>query len=187
MPGLADKVLVLSRGWRPMGVVRARKAIGLVAVSHAVIVCPQTYGTYSLHDWAGLPARGNVPRIQAVRFSFDRPEVIVLYRTNRRAHLPIRFSRRSVFQRDRYTCQYCLRVLRPEALTIDHVLPRSRGGRTSWENCVAACVSCNLAKGSSSPGDRVPKLRQRPRQPHWTALLENRPSWDSFLRRARCS
>lgn len=187
MPGLADKVLVLSRGWLPVGVVHARKAIGLVAVSRAVIVCPHTYGTYSLTDWAGLPSRGNVPRVNAVRFSFDRPEIIVLCRSNRRAHLPIRFSRRAVFQRDRYTCQYCQSVLRPEKLTIDHVLPRSRGGRTSWENCVAACVPCNLAKGSRPPGETVPRLRHKPRRPHWTTLLENRPSWAGFLSSPRCS
>ncbi len=182
MPGLADSVLVLNRSWHPIGVVRARKAIGLVAVERAAIVCTETYGTFSLPAWAQRPPRASVPRIRAVCFAFDRPEVIVLSRQARHVPLAIRFSRRAVFRRDGHACVYCGCKPGLSGLTIDHVLPRSRGGKTNWENCVTACGRCNVKKGDGLPGDRVPRLKRRPRRPHWTALLEGHTSWSSFLK-----
>lgn len=93
-------------------------------------------------------------------------------------HLPrswggIRFSKKNVFKRDNHTCQYCGRS--GVGMTIDHVIPKSRGGTTCWENVVVACQKCNLKKGSRTPKESTLKLLCKPREPHF--LLYYRSSF----------
>ena len=100
------------------------------------------------------------------------------------------FTRFNVFLRDRFVCQYCGSRFRPEDLTFDHVLPRSRGGRTTWENVVTACSGCNLAKGNRNPRDIGMRLLDEPECPSVYRLQENgrafppnflHESWGDFL------
>jgi 5-methylcytosine-specific restriction endonuclease McrA len=99
------------------------------------------------------------------------------------------FSRRNIFRRDRYTCQYCGEQRALRDLTIDHVVPRSREGRSTWENCVVACVSCNSRKANRLPAEAGMRLNREPRRPSWMASIdisrpERQESWNRFLSRA---
>ncbi|MCC7281492.1 MAG: HNH endonuclease [Acetobacteraceae bacterium] len=100
------------------------------------------------------------------------PSVIALKEYIQAARRPA-FTRFNVFLRDRFECQYCAAHAPAPDLTFDHVVPRSRGGRTTWENVVTACASCNLRKGSRLPKECAMQPRSRPRQPTTYELQEN--------------
>ena len=117
------------------------------------------------------------------------PEVILLSGYVGMAERSVVFSRRNLYKRDRYTCQYCGAQPGAAELTIDHVLPRSRGGVSSWVNCALACVSCNKRKANRTPSEAGMPLRKAPAKPSWRALSQipphvRRESWGKFLSRA---
>jgi 5-methylcytosine-specific restriction endonuclease McrA len=110
--------------------------------------------------------------VHSPSFALRLPSVIALREYIPAARRPA-FTRFNVFLRDRFECQYCGDGLPAHELTFDHVIPRSRGGRTSWENVVAACGPCNLRKGSALPKECHMLPRQVPRQPTSWELQEN--------------
>ena len=164
------RTLVLNAGYEPMHVVSWQRAICLVLTDRAEIVS-------SYHEG-----------IRSVRRIFPRPSVVRLkayLRPSYRFAL-IRCSRRNVILRDRSRCQYCGSVCRIGKITIDHVIPKARGGRTIWENVVAACQSCNHRKGDRLLDQLTMKLLRRPRRPNWYDLLDYSESvvveaWQPFL------
>jgi 5-methylcytosine-specific restriction endonuclease McrA len=99
----------------------------------------------------------------------------------------VRFSRRNIFERDSNTCQYCGRRFSKSDLTLDHVVPRSRGGRDSWENLVLACVNCNVRKGNRTPEEAQIRLVRKPTKPAWLPTFgariprEQFVSWQRFV------
>jgi 5-methylcytosine-specific restriction endonuclease McrA len=98
-------------------------------------------------------------------------------------HLPrarVRFSRLNIYARDRNTCQYCSRRPQRAELNLDHVIPRSRGGMTSWENVVCSCVPCNLRKGGRTPEEAHMKLHRLPARPRWTPFFRGPPKAGAF-------
>jgi 5-methylcytosine-specific restriction endonuclease McrA len=114
------------------------------------------------------------------------PEVIVLVQYDRapRRHVP--FSRRNLYRRDHYTCQYCGSRPGTENLSIDHVVPRSFGGHTTWTNCVLACIRCNIRKSNRSPEKAAMRLLRKPFKPRWipqVALPKGivKRSWSQFI------
>ena len=113
------------------------------------------------------------------------PEVVCLTRFDRLPSTAVTFSRRNVARRDHYICQYCGDQPGWEAITIDHVVPRSQGGPTSWQNCVAACVACNGRKADRTPEQAGMRLRKAPSRPAWKPLFSARSavseSWAKFL------
>ena len=101
--------------------------------------------------------------------------------------MEVAFSRKNLFRRDGYRCQYCDARRPTHELSIDHVIPRSRGGQTSWENCVLACIRCNTKKGDRTPRESGLRLRRAPARPAWSPLHETAPqarpaSWRAFLK-----
>ncbi|QDH14583.1 HNH endonuclease [Oecophyllibacter saccharovorans] len=104
--------------------------------------------------------------------SFPLPSVVALREYVAPQRKPA-FTRLNVFLRDNFTCQYCNTPYTPGALTFDHVVPRSRGGRTSWTNIVTACSSCNLHKGARTPAQAGFTLRTPPLAPSFHQLQEN--------------
>ena len=114
------------------------------------------------------------------------PAVIMLKDMMRRRRKP-RFSKTNVYLRDLYTCQYCLTQFPKSQLTIDHVIPLSKGGRTNWENIVCACNPCNSRKGNRL----TPKPKIQPYQPDYYELVNKRkqlplqlrhPSWEPYIK-----
>lgn len=126
--------------------------------------------------------------ICSVSFSIKMPSVVRLLRMIRPRSRRVKFSRLNVFLRDRHTCQYCGAVLSTDDLTYDHIVPRSRGGRTEWENIVTACVDCNRKKGGRTPNEAGMRLLARPGRPDYlpelkvTIRFKRTPeSWRDYL------
>ena len=95
------------------------------------------------------------------------PRVIVLQMYDRLPRTKVRFSRLNIYARDDNTCQYCAQKLPRTMLNLDHVIPRAKGGRTTWENVVCCCVPCNLKKGAKLAHDAGMKLLKKPERPRW--------------------
>jgi 5-methylcytosine-specific restriction endonuclease McrA len=98
---------------------------------------------------------------------------VVLQAYDRMPRTQVRFSRQNVYLRDGFTCQYCNKVFQRAQLNLDHVVPRSQGGRTSWENVVCSCVRCNLNKGGRTPAQAGLRLAKEPKRPSWSSLSPN--------------
>lgn len=161
------RTLVLNAGYEPLAIVSFKRAIVLVMNEKATIVSVDAQ-----HPVLGSPGA-----------SWDRPSVIILrryVRLPRGRSVPV--SRRGVLRRDQHRCAYCA----GSASTIDHVIPRSRGGADSWENLVACCLRCNNIKGDRTPAEMRWELKSRPQPPHGTAWLVRgveraMPDWEEFL------
>ncbi|MBI5160923.1 MAG: HNH endonuclease [Micrococcales bacterium] len=160
------RTLVLNAGYEPLAVVSFKRALVLVMNGKAsVVACDDAH-----------PVLGS-------NGEWDRPSVILLRRYVRLPNarrVPV--SRRGVLRRDGQRCGYC----GASASTIDHVLPRSRGGADSWENLVACCLRCNNTKGDRTPQEMGWSMRILPRAPHGTAWLVRgveraQPQWEEFL------
>ena len=136
----------------------------------ARVVDPHDYQLYTWADWSQLSPREGELFIQAVRLRLRVPEVITLTDYDRLPTAAVSFSRRNIFKRDHYTCQYCGVQPGSEELTIDHVIPRSQGGTSTWENCVLACVACNKRKADRTPQQAGMQLRKPPVRPTWKPL-----------------
>lgn len=189
---LQRPTLVLNRRWTPIRTTPVQDAIGLVAKGTAVIIEPESFEAHDLASWNDISRarlRFGDLAIRSPRLVLAPPEVILLTTYEGQGGRAVVFSRKNLFKRDRYTCQYCGIQPGPEELTVDHVVPRSRGGVSSWENCVLACVECNKRKADRSPAQAGLKLRRSPKKPTWKALVQvpardRRESWDKFLSRA---
>jgi len=187
---LNQGVLVLNRHWTAIHVCSVRRALGLVVEDLAKIV-GEDYQTYDFDSWAALSAhverRGN-EFIHTPRLKVLLPEVILLVGYQRMQPRTIKFNRKNIYIRNHYTCQYCGAKPPREELTIDHIVPRSRGGRSTWENVALACQKCNARKGSRLIGE-IPNmaLRKTPKRPNWLATLSSslrstdRPVWQKFV------
>ena len=151
-------------------------------------VHPVDYTLYDFDHWCELSQRDpNGYFINTVQFRVRVPEVIILRVFNGFVRQEIRFSRRNIFERDKNTCQYCGRKMSKTELTLDHVIPRSRGGIDSWDNLVLACMHCNVKKGSRTPEEAQMPLIQKPIKPTWLPQLGTRLptsqliSWQRFV------
>lgn len=184
---LDERSLVLNRSWVPISTTTVKRAVLLMARGAAGAVHPETY---EVADWDIWLDRGTYRSgiIRGVGFDFPVPEVIVLHDFNRLPEIPVSFTRRNVYRRDGYRCLYCGRRPHGDHLTIDHVIPRSRQGDSSWENCVTACIQCNARKANRTPREAGMHMRQAPGVPKWPGgfdpvVLAERPTWKRFLPR----
>lgn len=185
---LQRPILVLNRNWQPVRVATVARGLALLWNEAARVVDPADFQTYTWDDWTRLRPRDGEEYIQAVRFRLRVPEVLTLNRYDQVPAAAVAFSRRNLFKRDRYTCQYCGSQPGSEELTIDHVLPRSQGGGSNWENCVLACIECNKRKADRTPEQAAMRLRKRPVRPAWNPLYAAHDvrikSWSKFISEA---
>lgn len=167
---LDSRVLVLNRSYMPIHVTSARRAFSMIYQQIARALNEQ-YQTFDFDQWRRLPADDVLAAVGTTSGRIRVPRVIVLLTFDRIPKRHVRYSRVNVFTRDKYTCQYCgVRPSRSE-LNLDHVVPRSLGGRTSWDNVVCSCVDCNRRKGGRTPQQARLRLRRRPDRPRWTPLM----------------
>ncbi len=160
------RTLVLNAGYEPLGVVSFRRAIMLV-----------------LNQKATVLEQNDELKVRSATGEFELPSVILLSRYVRvpgSRNIPV--SRRGVLRRDSNRCAYCAK----SATTIDHVQPKSRGGKDTWENLVACCLRCNNKKGDKTLAEIGWALRTAPRMPHGTAWIVRgadhaEPEWHSYL------
>jgi len=138
-------VLVLNASYEPINVCAARRAI--VLVLKGVAMTEEENGHF----------------LHSARLAMRVPSVIRLLEYRRIPHQTRALSRKNILMRDRSTCQYCGEVLPSSELTLDHVIPRSRGGLSTWENLVACCHECNRHKGNRLLAEAEMKLMREPR------------------------
>lgn len=168
----AARVLILNASYEPLHVCSVKRAITLL-----------------MHEYAERVLDGDRV-LRSPSSVVPVPSVIRLRRYVRRPHRQrVAFNRKNVFRRDDHTCQYC--GVRSHDLTLDHVMPRSRGGPTSWENVVACCRRCNAHKRDRTPQEAAMALRRAPRAPAFLfssaygVLPDVDPAWAAYLPRAR--
>jgi 5-methylcytosine-specific restriction endonuclease McrA len=182
---LERPTLVLNRNWQPVNVATVARSLVMVWNESARVVDPHDFQQYTWTDWSRLAPREGELYIRAIRQRLRVPEVITLTGFDRLPTAAVAFSRRNVFKRDHYTCQYCGVQPGGEELTIDHVIPRSQGGTSTWENCVLACVACNKRKADRTPQQAGMKLRKQPIRPQWKPMYAAHPlrieSWSKFI------
>jgi 5-methylcytosine-specific restriction endonuclease McrA len=183
---LAQPTLVLNRQWQPVHVASVARAVTLLCNDAARVVDPDDYRLMSWDDWIQLVPDDREPCIRSARLRLKVPEVICLAQFDRLPNTAVTFSRRNVAKRDHYVCQYCGAQPGADSITIDHVLPRSQGGASSWTNCAAACLGCNARKGDRTPEQAGMRLRRRPVRPEWkpfyAAGVVPVESWSRFLK-----
>ncbi len=185
---LAYPTLVLNRNWQPIRIATVARALVMVFNGTARVVDPESFQTYSWADWSRIRPREGERFIQAVTMRLKAPEVVCLNNCDRVPTNIVTFSRRNLFKRDHYVCQYCGRQAPADELTIDHVIPRSQGGLSTWENCVLACLECNKRKADRTPEQAGMKLRRKPFRPKWQPLYAMKEirieSWSRFISEA---
>ena len=185
---LQRPTLVLNRNWQAINIATVARALVMLWNETARVVDPVDYQLYGWSDWTRVAPNRDEPFVQAVRQRIRAPEVVALVEYDRLPSAVVAFSRRNVFKRDRYTCQYCGTQPGTDELTIDHVLPRSRGGQSTWANCVLACFQCNKRKADRTPEQAGMHLKKRPVRPNWCPLYADHhvriESWTKFISEA---
>ncbi len=194
MTALESQVLVLNRLWQPVNTCTARRAVKLLFLGQAQVVHRGEDSCYTTHDaasWLEASRRGAIRtdagHIRSIKTDFLVPEIIVLCFYDRFPKKDVKFTRHNIFVRDRHTCQYCGRIFDPKDLNLDHVIPRDKGGRTTWENVVASCIRCNSRKANKLPHEARMFPLHAPRAPKWRPFHSSiRPqaphvSWRDFL------
>lgn len=183
---LKRPTLVLNRNWQPVGVATVGRALVKVFNDTARVVDPVDYRVHTWSDWLALVPDDGEPFVVTGRLRRLRvPEVVTLTGYDSVPANAVTFSRRNVFKRDRFTCQYCGCQPGSEELTIDHVVPRAQAGVSRWENCVLACVACNKRKADRTPEQASMALRKNPRRPMWKPIYASHgtrvDSWSKFV------
>ena len=166
---MEGEVLVLNSDYEPLNVCNMRRAIMLVHLGKAeVLHCSHRIVRYNAGMW-------------------QSPSVLKLRQHVRRPLPQLRLSRRSVFARDDYQCQYCGQTFERKDLNLDHVIPRDRGGPTTWENIVCSCIECNTHKANRTPQEAGMHLVRKPKRPKWRPFvqinlsLHQHDSWKHFV------
>jgi 5-methylcytosine-specific restriction endonuclease McrA len=148
-----EQVLLLNITYEPLRIINWKKAITLLMLGKVEVL--EEYGT----------------EVHSVSFTLKLPSVVRLLMMAKRPRTSVKFSRQNIYARDKYCCQYCGRKFPVEDLSYDHVIPKSRGGKTVWTNIVTACMRCNRKKGGRTPKEAKMHLIRKPTQPKWLPSL----------------
>lgn len=195
---LHTSVLALNRHYAALQIVSARRAFCLLCKGHAEVISVDD-GSYLNYDFAGWLSNSELRAelddirededwVQSVNFRVQVPRIIRLFDYDRMPKMIVKFSRRNVFLRDEHHCQYCLQRFTTQKLSLDHVVPRTYGGPTTWENVVTACRRCNVRKGGRTPQEANMPLARDPFRPKRNPLLEHQVSsqkyscWSTFIK-----
>jgi len=150
----STRTLLLDQGYEPIKIISWQRAITLVTLRKVEVV--EEYDA----------------QIRAPSLILQVPAVVRLHKAFRRHRKPVKFSRVNIYARDGHRCQYCGATCGIDRLTYDHVLPRSRGGRTTWDNIVSCCVTCNARKANRTPAEARMALLSTPSRPTWLPTVQ---------------
>jgi 5-methylcytosine-specific restriction endonuclease McrA len=179
-------VLVLNSLYQAVQITGVERAFRLFYSGRARALAPD-FVSYDFENWCDLPVGVDHDSIRTPDQAIRIPRVIQLVYYDKVPQRGVRFTRRNVFHRDRNRCQYCGKIFPQRELNLDHVVPLARGGRSSWENVVTACVPCNSRKGARTPVGAGLRLIRAPRKPAGHPFLRgdwiNRchEEWRTFL------
>lgn len=184
-------VLVLNKSWSPIHIISWQKAMSLIYQDSASSL-DHDFVSYEFSNWIEFSNKPNTheyPTVSTVNFKIAIPEIIVLRKYNRLPLREVKYSRETLFACYKYTCAYCGKVFEKKDLTVDHVIPRSKGGGTSFKNTVPSCKKCNFLKADRTPLEAGMKLHYKLRTPKWIGPLSHvrhgmvRKSWQKFMGR----
>lgn len=194
---MQSNVLVLNRLYIAIQVMSVRRAFCLLWKELAEVISIEngSYISYDFQSWlevsewkSSLKQRHeHEDWVRGVNFDIQVPRVIRLLKYDRYPRNVVKFNRRNIFLRDENRCQFCGKKFNTHQLSLDHVVPRSRGGQTTWENIVCACLECNVRKGGRTPEEAGMRLYQRPVKPKRSPVLAQQltslkyASWKNFL------
>lgn len=192
---LTKPVLVLNKSWTAIGTSPVYKALNLLFANdthgkNRAVIIDENCTPYSWQEWSQIKPENEDDAIRTVSYSFKIPQIIRLTKYDKFPKQVVIFSRINIFKRDDYRCQYCGIKPGSEELTIDHIMPKSKGGKTTWENCVLSCTSCNSIKGNRKPHEvchpRFPNgmtLKKSPIKPKLKDIKMNifYDSWKQWL------
>jgi len=188
---LNTQVLVLNRLWQAVNICSARRAFSLVYAGHAHVVSSDDTNNFLTHDfesWRDFSTDApDHELVQTISWKIRVPRVIVLLLFDRLPKKEVKFTRHNIFERDKNTCQYCGGIFDRKDLNLDHVIPRDRGGPTTWENIVCSCITCNTRKSNRTPNEAGMNLVRKPKRPKWRPFvqinftLHRHDSWKHFI------
>lgn len=193
---LDASVLVLNRVFMAVHVISVRRAFCLLCKELAEVVSLEDgqFATYDFATWRELSEyraknfrQEDDDWVRTASTEIQVPRVIRLLAYDKLPKQTVKFNRRNIFARDNNQCQYCGRKFPTSELSLDHVVPRSQGGATTWENIVCACVQCNVRKGGRTPKQANMSLIRKPEKPKRSPVLNLKltqrkyQSWQSFL------
>jgi 5-methylcytosine-specific restriction endonuclease McrA len=194
---LDASVLVLNRLFMAIHIISVRRAFCLLAKDLAEVVSLEDgqYTTYDFSNWREVSEfRAQVfdrehddEWVRTTSSAIQVPRIIRLMSYDRLPRQTVKFNRRNIFARDNNQCQFCAKKFPTSELSLDHVVPRSQGGQTTWENIVCACVGCNVRKGGRTPREANMALIRKPEKPKRSPMLNLKlncskyQSWKSFL------
>ena len=164
---LSSSVLVLNKSFLPVHVTSLKRGLILLyqGVARAV---DENYRTFSFDSWQSLSIIEESKSIGLVDRMIRAPRVIILANYDKLPKRYIKFSRANIFLRDKNKCQYCGKEFKKNDLNLDHVIPRTYGGVSSWENVVCSCIKCNRIKGGRTPEEAGMNLIRKPKKPEWS-------------------
>ncbi|HEX3597588.1 MAG TPA: HNH endonuclease [Polyangiaceae bacterium] len=165
--GLSAPILLLNRHYAPVSVTTARRGMVLL-FGGAALALDELGASHDFSKWRTLPVRETDDLVPIVGGQLRIPRVLHLLRYDRAPRFGVRLTRRNLLLRDAYRCQYCGEEPGVRELNVDHVMPRSRGGRDSWDNLVISCRRCNLRKGKRTPDEANMQLLRKPVKPGWS-------------------
>ena len=176
---LESNVLVLNRFFMAVRVVNVRRTFTLLYRDCAEVIENENgqFVSYDFESWCELSQLTSLDKqdgedyIRAANFELRVPRILRLTRFDKMPTQTVRFNRKNLFARDDHTCQYCGRSEPTHRLSLDHVVPRSHGGPTTWENIVCCCLRCNSRKGGRTPREARMKLLSRPAKPRVNPAL----------------
>ena len=188
---MASDVLVLNRSFFAIQVTSWQRALSLLYIGHASVV-DQEYRTYSFEDWQELSqmiTEHPAGFVRTPNFKIAVPEIIALKLYDKLPAVEAKFTRRNLYEHYKYRCCYCGKKFSSQELNLEHVVPRSKGGKTSWENVVTSCMPCNTRKGDKLPHEAGMNLLAVPSRPKWKRSLsvmlsspvKIKTSWQRFI------
>ncbi|MEZ6142990.1 MAG: HNH endonuclease [Zavarzinella sp.] len=193
---LESSVLVLNKMFMAVHIVSVKRAFCLLFKDLAEVVTVEDgqYLSYNFSSWCEVSnyraknyRQDEDDWVRTAKSEIQAPRVIRLLGYDRLPKQTVKFNRRNIFARDNNLCQYCGKKFPLSELSLDHVIPRSQGGKTTWENIVCACVDCNIAKGGRTPRQANMHLIRKPEKPRRSPMIvmkltqKKYRSWQAFL------
>ena len=199
-PALSANVLVLNKYYQAIRVINVKRAFSLLCRELAEVIHIETddagkaqWQNLDFTEWQELSALkkefqpSGFDWIHTVRFQIAVPRIIRLLGYDKLPRQDVKFNRRNIYARDSNKCQYCGKKFSTTELSLDHVVPKSQGGRATWDNIVCCCVKCNVRKGGRTPDQAHMHLITKPVKPKRSPVInvrladEKYSSWKQFL------
>jgi len=187
MSSLSRPVLVLNKMWIPIRIVSVKRCLKLVFADKASMVDPSDYSVYDWENWAELDSSMDKYSIQTTSSKIKVPEVVILLKYDKVHRKNMRLTKKNIYIRDKYRCQYSGKQIGYKDADIDHIIPRSKGGRNSWDNMVVCAKNINKIKADRTPEEAGLTLIKKPIKPSSGCLLidpklDTPVSWNKFIK-----